>query len=109
MELEDMHDSDSCGRKLVWFRLPLPALCIFVLYNCMLSLYILTPEILSYIPGMKANENKQQSAGNSGAVSVKSKSKGLLDGKKARAVAPGEVLSGQKGRAAKLSKKPRGL
>jgi hypothetical protein len=29
MELVDMHVSGTCGRKLVGFRLPLSALCIF--------------------------------------------------------------------------------
>ena len=71
------------------------------------ALNIRSMAFLRYPRGIE--EAKQQSAGSSGSKSVKRKSKDLLDGTKARAKVPGEVLPGQKGRAAKLSKKPRGL
>ena len=70
------------------------------------ALNIRSMAFLRYTRGL---EETKQSAGNSGSKSVKSKSKDLLDGTKARATEPGEVLSGQKGHAAKPSKKPRGL
>ena len=71
------------------------------------ALNIRSMAFLRYTRGIE--EAKQQSAGNSGSKSVKRKSKDELDGKKARIKGSGEVLPGQKGHAAKLSKKPRGL
>ena len=66
------------------------------------ALNIRSMAFLRYTRGL---EETKQSAGNSGSLSVKTQ----VDGKKARVKGPGEVLPGQKGRAAKLSKKPRGL
>ncbi len=62
---------------------------------------------MAFLRYTRGQEETKQSAGNSGSKSVKKEKS--FDRKKARIKGSGEVLLGQKGQVAKLSKKPRGL